>query len=170
MKRLILMRHAKTEPWHDSVDDHGRALVERGHADAARIAVELKSRDWLPSHGLVSTARRARETWRAMLPTLGPATLDYLDDLYLAAPVTLEECLSQCAASGTVIVVAHNPGLHDLACAIAREAGAPDDEARARVFESFPTGSAALFEASADVAYRADAFALVGFIRPRDLS
>ena len=41
MKRLILMRHAKTEPWGEGVDDFSRALTPRGKEDAQRMAEEL---------------------------------------------------------------------------------------------------------------------------------
>lgn len=169
MNRLILMRHAKTEPWHEGVDDHGRALIARGHADAALVADALQARGLLPDHALVSTARRARETWRALLPALSGATVEFIDELYLAAPVTIEDVLGQCAATGTVIVVAHNPGLHDLACDIARKAGCPDDTMLLRLFESFPTGCTAIFEAANEGAYSAGRFTLVDLIRARDL-
>ena len=59
MKRLILMRHAKTEPFGEGIDDFGRALTEQGHSDAARIAEELVALGWSPERILVSTARRA---------------------------------------------------------------------------------------------------------------
>ena len=62
MKRLILMRHAKTETWTEGLDDFGRALTDRGHEDAARMAQELVDMGWSPERILVSTARRARET------------------------------------------------------------------------------------------------------------
>ena len=48
MKRLILMRHAKTEPWSEGIDDFGRALTPLGHSDARRMAEELVALSWSP--------------------------------------------------------------------------------------------------------------------------
>lgn len=169
MKRLILMRHAKTEPWHESVDDHGRALVERGFTDAAAVGAELASRGWLPDSALVSTARRARETWKAASAGWGeiPAILD--EAMYLAAPQTIDAVLSANSPAGTLIVVGHNPGLHEFACMLDRRGPPGNPYAHDRLFEKFPTGCVALFEAGEEVVYHSSAFQLVDIIRPRDL-
>ena len=63
MKRLIVMRHAKTEDWAEGIDDHGRALTERGRLDAANVGREIIAKDWTPDFVAVSSARRAKETW-----------------------------------------------------------------------------------------------------------
>ena len=169
MKRLILMRHAKTEPWHEGVDDHGRALIERGIKDATAIGAELDARGWRPDSAMVSTARRARETWRhasASWPDL-PVTLD--DALYLAAPQTIESVLSAATLAGTLILIGHNPGLHEFACILDRRGPPGNAYAHDRLFEKFPTGCAALFEAGEEAAYHSSAFRLVDVIRPKDL-
>ena len=58
MKRLILMRPAKTEPWSEGIADHARALTPVGHEAAAAMAAMLKSEGWSPQKAIVSTARR----------------------------------------------------------------------------------------------------------------
>ena len=63
MQRLILMRHAKTEPWTEGIDDHARALTPVGHEAAAAMASALKAEGWVPEKAIISTARRTRETW-----------------------------------------------------------------------------------------------------------
>lgn len=169
MKRLILQRHAKTEAWYEGVDDHGRALLERGRRDALRIAEELLAMGWTPNLALVSTARRARETWAAAV-TVFPATAYHLDDaLYLAGAGGLEGAAKANDGAETLAIIAHNPGIHDFAQGILREAGSHDHQAALRLKEKFPTGCAALFEAEDDGAFIASQFKLVDVIRPKEL-
>ncbi len=169
MKRLILQRHAKTEPWYEGVDDHGRALLERGRHDAVLMAEELLSLDWVPDLALVSTARRARETWAGAV-TVFPATEYRLDEgLYLAGAGGLESFVSANDGAGTLIIIGHNPGIHDFALSILREAGSHDHQAALRLTEKFPTGCAALFEAEEDGPFIPPHFKLVDVIRPKEL-
>ena len=169
MKRLILLRHAKTEPWYEGVDDHGRALIERGRLDAALVAGALVDEGWSPDLVLVSTARHARETWGAAVPVFPAARYQLEDNLYLAGAHGIEQVLADHDGAPTVMVIGHNPGMHDLACAILRVAGSQDHHSALRVTEKFPTGCAALFEAEEDGAYSPTGFKLAGVIRPKDL-
>ena len=76
MRRLVLMRHAKTQASHPR-GDHSRELLPAGIQDAQEAGVLL--RELGVEHALVSTATRARQTFAALgLET--PA--EYLDDLY----------------------------------------------------------------------------------------
>ena len=43
MQKLILIRHAKTEPYAETGTDESRKLTERGHEDAQAISIQLKS-------------------------------------------------------------------------------------------------------------------------------
>ena len=61
-KRLILFRHA-TSDWPEGVDDHDRPLSDRGKKAAPVMGVYLEKNKLLPDLVLVSTARRAQETW-----------------------------------------------------------------------------------------------------------
>ena len=169
MKRLILLRHAKTEPWHEGIDDHGRALTERGQDDAARVAEALRTAGFLPDRALVSTARRARETWSVAASILSDATMDLADDLYLASPDMIEDVIARGGAADTLIVVGHNPGLYDLACRLLRRGGSLDEEAANRLWEKFPTGCAAVFEAQDEGSLKSGSFQLLALFRPRDL-
>ena len=171
MNRLILMRHAKTEAWHEGIDDHGRALIARGHTDATAIGQELSSMGWVPGTALVSTARRARETWGRASAGWPAVNLQFDETLYLAAPQTLESVLSSMdTPRGTLLVIGHNPGIHEFACILARQAGHQNDYAMSRLFEKFPTGCVALFDAGEERSWHPSAFRLVDVIRPKDLS
>lgn len=168
MKRLILLRHAKTEAWFEGVDDHGRALVPRGQSDASQVAAEIRRLDWAPSLVLISTARRARETWSAMAPCFGSTDTELVEALYLASPPMIEDVLAGFDRD-CVMVIGHNPGLHDLACRITYRAGAADEHSAARIYDRMPTSCAALFEAEEAGPYSPTSFRLIDVIRAKDL-
>lgn len=147
MKRLILMRHAKTEPWYQGSDDAGRALLARGKSDAQLVAADLKTRGWLPDQVLISSARRTRETWAEMKLALPEARSEVLDGLYLAGTSALEAAISAHQACQTLMVLGHNPGIHDLAAGISSRGGSVNQPAAFMLASKMPTAAAALFEA-----------------------
>ncbi len=62
MKRLYLLRYAKSS-WKDtSLPDHDRPLAGRGRRAAKAIAGHLREHGIEPELVLCSTARRARQT------------------------------------------------------------------------------------------------------------
>mmetsp|Transcript_382 Transcript_382/g.1408 ORF Transcript_382/g.1408 Transcript_382/m.1408 type:complete len:187 (+) Transcript_382:322-882(+) len=65
MKRLLLMRHAKSS-WKQPVADAMRHLNERGTRAARAVALELELMDLEPDLVLASNATRCRETWGEM--------------------------------------------------------------------------------------------------------
>lgn len=116
MKRLIVLRHAKSS-WHDeSLTDHDRPLSNRGDHDAPRMAARIGRRGVHAALILTSTARRALDTATILAGALGDAAILQPDpDLYLASPGTLLAILAaQPAAEATIVLVGHNPGLTQL--------------------------------------------------------
>lgn len=113
MPTLILVRHAKSD-WGDaSLRDHDRPLNKRGQRDAPAMAAMLAGSGVSVDRLLSSTALRARTTAAEFASALEiEAELDA--ELYLADADTL---LTKAATTGadTVMVVAHDPGLSDLA-------------------------------------------------------
>ena len=63
MRRLLLLRHAKTETDAPSGRDQDRRLDARGHRDAAEIGTWIAAHPPLPDHVMVSPAVRAVQTW-----------------------------------------------------------------------------------------------------------
>lgn len=169
MRSLILLRHAKTETWYEGVDDHARALTERGRRDTANVAEAMREAGWTVDLAIVSTARRARETWLGLAPRFGETRLVYSDELYLAPPDAIAELLAAQDEPGSVLLVGHNPGLHDFALGLLRAAGTLDAYAADRLQDAFPTACAARFDAEEDTPFRTTAFKLTGLIRAKDL-
>ncbi len=125
MLRLLLLRHAKSDWGSPELPDHDRPLALRGLRDAPRMGRFLQDRGLVPEAALVSTARRAHETARLALEAAGapPDALRLVPDLYGSSPDEILRIVRQegCRAS-PLLVVAHNPGMRDLA---ARFTGRP---------------------------------------------
>ncbi len=168
MKRLILMRHAKTEPWSEGIDDFGRALTPQGHGDAKRMAEELLSLGWSPERILVSSARRARETCSEVASVVSGEKVRPMESLYLTGVRGLTEAVAQNDGVSTLMVIGHNPGLHDFALAILREGGAEDHQASNRLSDKFPTSCVALFEADQEGPFVPAHFRLTQVLRAKD--
>lgn len=162
--RLILTRHAKSD-WDDPLlDDHDRPLNLRGLADAPRLGVWLAEQGLSPGQALVSTARRATETWAGMSPALPGCAASFHAALYHAEPSTILKQLAK-AETETVLIVAHNPGIAVLSEAMLSQA--PDHHR----FAVFPTGATLIAEFDTDSwrNLRPGTGRAVGFTVPRDL-
>lgn len=121
MHQLHLLRHAKSS-WDDDADDHQRPLNRRGREAARLIGESMPKTIGELDLVLCSTALRARETAELALEGFKPAPkkILYEDGLYLATAEALLHRLQQLdEACGAVMVVGHNPGLHQLATALA---------------------------------------------------
>lgn len=171
MKRIYLLRHAKSS-WDDlSLRDHDRPLNTRGRKAAPRIGKLLRKRGWLPDLVLCSSAARAAETWELAAAELKAAPPEkHLKTLYLATPSQLLRALQRSPADcESVLLVGHNPGLETLAIQLA--GAGSDRKALARLHEKYPTGGLAVFELDAErwSAAAPGACTLTAFVVPRDL-
>ena len=113
MKRLILMRHAKSDWPGPETDDHDRTLNERGKSNAASLGMWLKEKDLRPDTVLCSTATRTRDTL-ALLKLEDQPDINFVKDLYLADAEKILATL-QTADGDTVLLLGHNPGIADMA-------------------------------------------------------
>ncbi len=169
MKRLILMRHAKTEPFSEGIDDFGRALLDQGLGDARRMAEQVVSTGWSPERILVSTARRARETCSEVSQIVEDERVRPMEALYLAGTKVLEDTVTNNDDAETLMIIGHNPGIHELALSILRAAGTKNDYASSRLVEKFPTCCVATFESDEDEPFALPHFKLVDVMRAKDL-
>jgi phosphohistidine phosphatase len=136
--RLMLLRHAKSEKAEPGMADRARRLNGRGRADAAVIGTYLARHELIPDLALVSSAARTRETWERLAAALpSPPRVTFDDRLYDATPETILEVARQTARPvRLLLLIGHNPGLHDLA---RRLIASGDVEARERLNEALPT-------------------------------
>jgi phosphohistidine phosphatase len=167
MKRLYLLRHAKSS-WKDaSLSDRDRPLAARGRRAAMAMGQHLDKAGIDPELVLCSPARRARETLERICDSLRGAEVQIEPELYGSDAAQLLGRLRRVPeAVGSVLLVGHNPALQDLALDLALPGSA-----RSEVAEKYPTGALVELEFPVEtwVAVHAGGGELVGFVRPRDL-
>jgi phosphohistidine phosphatase len=147
MRQLMLLRHAKST-WDDaSMPDRDRPLNARGRRSAAVMRQAMRDLGLAPDVVLVSTARRTMETLEALEPWDDTPLMEPMDSLYLANPMQLTAALHGVAETvRSVLLIGHNPGLHDLALNLAGpRALASGAEAARGLAAGFPTGALAEF-------------------------
>lgn len=149
MRRLVLFRHAKAERHAASGVDFDRALTERGRHDAHLIGRALAEAGVRPGLALVSPAVRTRETWADSGLGSEATEVRFERGLYNASAGQLRRAVQDVEAeSETVVLVGHNPGLHELAVGLMVE-GAASGALLDRVKGKFPTGTAIVFDLDA---------------------
>lgn len=171
MKTILLLRHAKSA-WSDPrLEDHERPLNRRGERAAGDLADHVARRGPRPDLILCSTSMRTRQTLAPIVKKMSsPAPPILLEKgLYLAPAETLLAHLRAAPdTAATIMLIAHNDGIWQLAEALA---GRGPAEALARLKEKYPTGALATLRV-ADRPWREltlGSAELVAFVRPRDL-
>jgi phosphohistidine phosphatase len=172
MRRLMLLRHAKTETDAPSGRDQDRRLDDRGCKDAAEIGRWIADHPPFPDVVLVSPAVRARQTWEmawaAMKETVPAPQLELLPELYGADAAQLLLSIREASVHDPkcLMLVGHNPSMHELAL---RLIGGGDDAGREALANNLPTAGLAVYDFAADdwndVAFRRGR--LVLFVSPK---
>jgi len=148
MRRLLLLRHAKTERPAPGERDSERKLTKRGRADAPVIGAYMARHGLVPDLALVSPAARAVETWTLVAAALGKVPRVVKDPrIYNAEAEALIGIIGEARDARALLVVGHNPGLHDLAM---RLIASGDVETRERVAEKLPTSGLVVIDLAFD--------------------
>jgi phosphohistidine phosphatase len=141
MRQLLLLRHAKSS-WDDPrLPDHARPINARGRRNAVAMGEAMREKGLAPDVVLVSSARRTLQTLEAIQPIEGTPLTEPMDALYLAPWQGLLEVLRGMRETArSVLLIGHNPGLHDLAMALVGPAGmAAGGAMTERLAQSYPT-------------------------------
>ena len=143
-RRLLLVRHAKAEPF--AASDHARRLTARGWGDAETAADYLREKGLVPDHVVVSTAARAEETWEAMEEVLhSGAPVSHDGAVYSGSTdVVLESLRAVPAEVSLLAFVGHQPTVGHVAHLL--DDGTGDPEALRRMLHGFPACSVAVFD------------------------
>lgn len=171
MKRLTLLRHAKSD-WHDPVKrDFDRPLNKRGAKAALLIGRFANAQQLAFDHLIASPAVRVAETLDIFAEGYGhPVRTIWDRRIYLASSATLMDVIHDLPDSNqSVLMAGHNPGLEDLILGLVPDNGA--SPLRDEVEIKLPTASLAVMELAVDRwADTAPGCArLLSFTRPRDL-
>ncbi len=168
MRRLMLLRHAKTERAQPGESDRDRKLSERGRSDAPLIGAYMAHHGLVPDLALVSPATRAQETWALLADCFGKKTPAVVNDerIYNADSQVLMALLAETERAKSLVLVGHNPGLHDLAVQLIASG---DVEARERTAEGLPTSGLVVIDLAFDDWSRLHVHAgrLERFVSPR---
>lgn len=169
--RLMLLRHAKAEKAEAGMPDHARLLNARGRSDAALIGAYIDRHSLAPDRVIVSTAQRTCETWEHLADELAaPVTAAFEERLYNAGAHAILALLKRTEPEmRSVLVIGHNPGLHDAARLLIASG---DVEARERLNEGLPTSGLAVIDFAAANWRKLHAHGgrLERFITPRSLA
>ena len=116
MKTLLILRHAKSS-WKDtSLADHDRPLNKRGKQDAPRMGKFLREQGLVPDRIISSTAKRARNTAKAVAKVCHcEDKVELTQEFYHAGPGAYLAVLQNVPDDNQrVMVVGHNPGMEAL--------------------------------------------------------
>jgi phosphohistidine phosphatase len=116
LKRLLLLRHAKSSLGDASLADFDRPLNERGTEAASFVGRFMRKRKLNPDLVLCSPAERARQTAALVAEAAKLAAPTRFDErIYEATPARLAEVVSQVEdGMDEILLVGHNPGLEGL--------------------------------------------------------
>jgi phosphohistidine phosphatase len=164
-RRLYLMRHGKAASGIGVASDKERDLVERGEQDAALVMAAAIERGLEIDSVLVSAANRTRQTWAAISPLLPPVPVQFDDGLYLASDGAIMRAIDVALRAGRrgLLVIGHNPGIHDLAFDLSLR-GRADMMLRSKLETGMPTSGLAWFEEAPG----REAWELKQFLTPRE--
>ncbi len=114
MKRIILVRHAKSSWKNADLSDFDRPLNDRGKGDLVTMGERLKEYGYLPDIILSSSARRASDTAIGMGQAIDYAKdkIEFTEELYMANEYDFYQLLHNSSDENeTIMIVSHNPGI-----------------------------------------------------------
>ena len=118
MKRLLLMRHAKSA-WPDDVTDHERPLNQRGNKAALKMAHLLLKKGLIPEVVIVSSAKRTQQTWMQMNTVFRSnevtMSMETQPDFYLSGLGIIQQTVSRYENHDTLMLIGHNHGWSEAA-------------------------------------------------------
>jgi len=170
MRRLMLLRHAKSDWSKPGERDHDRRLASRGRESAPRIGAYMAGHGLVPDLVVCSTAARARETWELAAEAFAkPPRVVHDERIYANNPDVLLTLIKETEASvHSLLLVGHNPSFQIFADLMTASG---HGDARQRLREKFPTAALAVIDFPIDAwdAMHRQAGRLDRLITPRSL-
>lgn len=139
---VYVLRHAQAG---SAPEDKQRPLTEQGLLDMAKLGSYMQKNKLLPSYCACSAAKRTRQTFVALTALLGNVPVQYDDDLYNSSTGALFSAVQNTPTEHkSMMIVAHNPGIHGLAMFLANE------ESKRSFVTGYAPGSLTVLELPAD--------------------
>ena len=173
MKRLFLLRHAKTEQANkDTPADAERALTARGREDAPLVGRAMREKGYVPDLILCSPSVRTRQTLElAQREFGGDARVEFVNAIYAASVRQLLQIIRDIPdRARKPMLVGHNPGFEECAALLMNKS-----DAAATGFEpngdKFPTSALIVFDFAVShwKELKPHSGKLVDFIRPKEM-
>ncbi|MEL6961648.1 MAG: histidine phosphatase family protein [Pseudomonadota bacterium] len=174
MRRLLLLRHAKSSWNRPDLDDAERPLNARGQRAAPLMGRYISGHGLLPDMVLCSTAVRARQTLELVTAEWETADGEEIkvvmrSSLYLASVAELLAIVRRTDDDvESIMLIGHNPGLATFA---GLASGRGDSASLRAMAMKFPTAALAVIDFDADrwnTVAHGDGL-LRSFTRPKDL-
>lgn len=170
MRRLLLLRHAKSSWAEEGLSDFDRPLETRGRRAAEWIGENIASAGLAPAAILCSAARRTRETLAGLLPHLsGEPRIRLSRRLYDEASGDYADTIAELGGGApSLMVVGHNPAIAET---LALLAGKGDRTLLRKLAAKYPTAGLAILDFDIDdwTGIEAKSGRLSGFIDPRTM-
>ena len=131
------------------MEDRARKLTQRGRKDAGKVGTYMASHALIPDQVVASPSARTQETWKfAASAFRRPPMASPVDRLYDATAHTILGVVREAGqGTHTLLVVGHNPGLHELAVMLIASG---DIETRERLREKLPTSGLVIIDFALD--------------------
>ncbi len=168
MKRVYILRHAKSSWAQPGIGDHERPLNGRGRSVLPLMAAAMADRNYQPDTVFCSTAVRTKSTLSGICQEFPAAPISYEQSLYAAPAETFLNCIQGCGDVQSMLIVAHNPACDDFIRMMCQNDGAAMGK---YLQKHFPTGALAIIDIAAQQwsAINWGAGDLIDFITPREL-
>lgn len=167
MKRLLIMRHGKSDWSSNARSDFDRPLAKRGVKTAGKIGKWILQNGHSPDIIVSSPALRAKSTTRLVCEAINrpESEIIYDERIYDADVEDLLAVISDHVVSKNVLLVGHNPGLDELVDYLANKT--PERNKQGKLMT---TAAVAIlsFEDPEEVTGQACA-ELVKLVRPKEL-
>lgn len=172
MKRLTLLRHAKSS-WADTdMRDFDRPLNKRGCQAAIKVGQYLEKNVLQPDHIHCSSAQRTRETAARVISAFSQRpSVELHEGLYLASPsAIIAHCKGTLESIDHLMVIGHNPGIQDATLTLTDATTATAQEIGS-IAAKFPTAALACLDFDIDEwnCLRRQGGQLMGYVTPKDL-
>lgn len=145
MRRLLLLRHGKSDWSAGDRPDLQRPLAPRGREAAKRVGVYITKHGLTPEFVICSTAARARDTYELVAEALtNEPKVAYDKTIYESGPNELLAALKKVDTNiHTLLIVGHNPSMTEFAHLLI---AAGDVDLRQSLIEKFPTAGLAVID------------------------
>ena len=149
MRRLMLLRHAKSDWGTPGLRDHDRPLNVRGREAAPKMGAYMVRHALVPDLIIASTAKRVAETLDLLRPAFGiQPKVSQEPRVYEAGAGPLLGLVKETPRTAhSLLLIGHNPGLSEFASMLIASG---EVEARQRLIEKFPTAALAVIDFAFD--------------------